>query len=355
MYNTMKKIKTIKIGSTVVGSDHPCYIIAEIGSNFDGSLQQAKKLIKLAKECGANAVKFQSFKTDLLLSKKGFDKKSTFQAKWKKSVWKTYQDAEFPRKWHEVLNNFSKKNRIQFFTSPWDFEAVDILMKLDVPVIKIGSGDITYFEMLKYVGKTGKPVILSTGASNMKEVESAVKIIKSTGNNKIILLHSVVQYPSLIQESNLNVLETLRKKFNLNVGYSDHSPGSLIALSSVVLGAKMIEKHFTINPESTGPDHPHSMNPKSFKKMIDDIRTIEKSMGDGKKNPVSSEIETRIIQRRGIWTVSEIKKGEKMTKKNIKALRPYSGISASKYEKIVGTRAVRNLKSYYALKESDFK
>ena len=228
-------------------------------------------------------------------------------------------------------------------------------MELDVPAIKIGSGDITYFEMLRYVGKTGKPVILATGASNMKEVENAVKIIKSTGNNKIILLHSVVQYPSPIQESNLKVLETLRKKFNLNIGYSDHSPGSLIALSSVLLGAKMIEKHFTINPESTGPDHPHSMNPKSFKKMIDDIRTIEKSMGDGKKNPVSSEIETRIIQRRGIWTVSEIKKDEKMTKKNIKALRPYSGISASKYEKIVGTRAVRNLKSYYALKESDFK
>ena len=355
MDNTMKKIKTVKIGKTVVGSGHPCYIIAEIGSNFDGSLQKAKKLIKLAKECGADAVKFQSFKTDLLLSKRGFGKKSAFQVKWKKSVWKTYQNAEFPRKWHKVLNNFSKKNRIQFFTSPWDFEAVDLLMELDVPAIKIGSGDITYFEMLRYVGKTGKPVILATGASNMKEVESAVKIIKSTGNNKIILLHSVVQYPSPIQESNLKVLKTLRRKFNLNVGYSDHSPGSLIALSSVVLGAKMIEKHFTINPKSVGPDHPHSMDPKSFKKMIDDIRIIEKSMGDGKKNPVSSEIETRIIQRRGIWTVSEIKKGEKMTKKNIKALRPYSGISASKYEKIVGTRAVRNLKSYYALKESDFK
>ena len=355
MYNTMKKIKTIKIGSTVVGSDHPCYIIAEIGSNFDGSLQQAKKLIKLAKECGANAVKFQSFKTDLLLSKKGFDKKSAFQAKWKKSVWKTYQDAEFPRRWHKVLNNFSKKNRIQFFTSPWDFEAVDLLIELDVPAIKIGSGDITYFEMLRYVGKTGKPVILATGASNMKEVKNAVKIIKSTGNNKIILLHSVVQYPSPIQESNLKVLETLRRKFNLNVGYSDHSPGSLIALSSVVLGAKMIEKHFTINPKSVGPDHPHSMDPKSFKKMIDDIRIIEKSMGDGKKNPVSSETETRIIQRRGIWTVNEIKKGEKINGENTKVLRPYSGISASKYEKIVGKKATRSLKSHYALKENDFK
>ena len=344
----MKKIKTIKIGNVMVGSGHPCYVIAEIGSNFDGNLQKAKKLIKLAKECGADAVKFQSFKTDLLLSKKGF-------VKWKKSVWKTYQDAEFPRKWHKLLNNFSKKNRIQFFASPWDFEAVDLLIELDVPAIKIGSGDITYFEMLRYVGKTGKPVILATGASNMKEVESAVKIIKSTGNNKIILLHSVVQYPSPIQEANLKVLETLRKKFNLNVGYSDHSPGSLIALSSVVLGAKMIEKHFTIDPKSIGPDHPHSMDPKSFKKMIDDIRTIEKSMGNGKKNPVSSEAETRIIQRRGIWTVNEIKKGEKINSENIKALRPYSGISASKYEKIIGKKATRNLKSHYALKENDFK
>jgi N-acetylneuraminate synthase len=351
----MKKIETIKIGNIKVGPDHPCYIIAEIGSNFDGSLQKAKKLIKLAKDCGANAVKFQSFKTDLLLSKNGFDKKNAFQAKWKKSVWKTYQDAEFPRKWHKILNDFSKKNSIQFFTSPWDFEAVELLKELDVPVIKIGSGDITYFEMLKRVGKTGKPIILATGASNMKEVEDAVKIIKSTGNKKIILLHSVVQYPSPIQEANLNALETLRKKFNLNVGYSDHSPGSLIVLSSVVLGAKIIEKHFTIDPKSMGPDHPHSMDPKSFKKMIDNIRTIEKSMGDGKKNPVHSENETRIIQRRGIWTVNGIKKGEKISEENIKALRPFSGISASKYEKIIGKKATRNLKAHYALKENDFK
>jgi len=317
--------------------------------------KKQKKLIKLAKNCGANAVKFQSFKTDLLLSKNGFSRKNAFQAKWKKSVWETYQDAEFPRKWHKILNDFSTKNGIQFFTSPWDFEAVDLLKELDVPIIKIGSGDITYFEMLKYIGKTGKPIILSTGASNMKEVEDAVKIIKSTGNKKIILLHSVVQYPSPIQEANLKALETLRKKFNLNVGYSDHSPGSLIVLSSVALGAKMIEKHFTINPKSTGPDHPHSMDPRSFKKMVGEIRTIEKAMGDGKKIPVVSETETRIIQRRGIWTVKEIKKGEKMNKENIKALRPYSEISASKYEKIIGTKAVRNLKSHYALKENDFK
>ena len=153
----------------------------------------------------------------------------------------------------------------------------------------------------------------------------------------------------------MKVLETLRRKFNLNVGYSDHSPGSLIALSSVVLGAKMIEKHFTINPKSVGPDHPHSMDPKSFKKMIDDIRIIEKSMGSGEKNPVSSEAETRVIQRRGIWTVNAIKKGEKINSENTKVIRPYSGISASKNEKIVGKKATRNLKSHYALKESDFK
>ena len=350
----MEEIKIVKIGKIKVGPNYPCYIIAEIGSNFDGSLEKAKKLIKLAKNCGANAVKFQSFKTDLLLSRGGFEEKNAFQAKWKKSVWKTYEDAEFPRKWHKILNNFAKKNDIQFFTSPWDLEAVDLLKELDVPVIKIGSGDITYFEMLKYVGKTNKPIILATGASNLKEVEDAVKIIKSTGNDKIILLHSVVQYPSPIEEANLKALETLQKKFKLNVGYSDHSPGSLIALSSVVLGAKIIEKHFTINPKSIGPDHPHSMDPKSFKKMIDEIRLIEKSMGDGKKNPVKSENETRIIQRRGIWTVKEIKKGEKMTLDNIKALRPFSGITASKYEKIIGKKATKNLRSEYALKENDF-
>ncbi len=333
----------------MVGEGYSCYVIAEIGSNFDGSFMKAKKLIKLAKKCGADAAKFQSFKTEELLSRNGFERKSAFQSRWKKSVWQVYKDAELPRKWHKELNNYAKKIGIHFFTSPWDFDAVDLLKKLNVPAIKVGSGDITYLEILKKIGSLKKPIFLATGASTIKEVSDAVKAIKSTGNHKIILMHSVTQYPSPIEQANLNVLQTLMKNFRLNVGYSDHSPGSLVPLASVALGASVIEKHLSLNPKSKGPDHLHSMSPKSFAKMVQDIRTLEKALGDGQKRIEKSEKETRIVQRRGIWTIKKIKKGEKFNNNNIKPLRPVKGMSASNYKEILGRKATRDFRPYESL------
>jgi sialic acid synthase SpsE len=347
-------MKTIKIGNKKIGKKYDCYVIAEIGSNFDGSLVKAKKLIKLAKESGADAAKFQSFKTELLLSKKGFGKKNAFQSNWKKSVWNTYKDAEFPRKWHKILNDYAKKIGIDFFTSPWDFDAVDILTNLDVPAIKIGSGDITYLDFLEYVGKIQKPILLATGASSMKEVETAVKTIKSTGNNKIILMHSVTQYPSPVQEANLKAITTLMKKFSLNVGYSDHSPGMLIPIASIMLGANVIEKHFTLNKNAVGPDHPHSMTPIEFKEMVQNIRNLKLALGNGIKKPVLSESETRIIQRRGLWTTTKITKGELFSRNNTSVLRPNIGISADKYKSLLGKKSKKQLDAFVAIKNSDF-
>lgn len=343
-------LKSIKIGKRLVGEGNPCYIIAEIGSNFDRSLTKAKKLIKSAKECGADAAKFQSFQTEKLLSKKGFEKKRAFQSHWKKSVWQIYREAELPRSWHKELNKYAKKIGIHFFSSPWDYEAVELLKKLNVPAIKVGSGDITNLEILKQIGKTGKPVLLATGASTMNEVENAIKYIKSTGNKKIILMHSVTQYPSPIDEANIRVLRSLKKKFKLNVGYSDHSLGSLVVLASVVLGASIIEKHFTLNSKANGPDHPHSMDPKSFKKMVRDVHATEKALGDGIKKVERSEKETRIFQRRGIWTTKKIKKGEKFTSKNVKALRPAIGSDALNYNKILRRKATKRYKPYESVK-----
>lgn len=347
-------MNSIKIGQKTVGTNHPCYIIAEIGSNFDGSLSKAKKLIKLAKDSGADAAKFQSFKTDELLSRKGFEQKVAFQDTWKKSVWDVYREAEFPRNWHNILSQYAKKIGIHFFTSPWDFEAVDLLLKENPPAIKIGSGDITYLEILKYIGSKKKPVLLATGASTINEIAQAVKTIKSTGNNKIILMHSVTQYPSPIEDANLNAMKTLQQKFHLPVGYSDHSLGQLVALSSVALGACVIEKHFTLDPKSNGPDHPHSMDPKSFSQMVKDIRILEVALGNGEKKIQQSEKQTRIIQRRGLWTTMEIKKGQNFTKKNIKALRPVCGIPASDLKNILGKKAKKTLKSFTPIKNSHF-
>ena len=346
-------IKNVKIKNKKIGIGNPCYIIAEIGSNFDGNLKKAKKLIKLAKESGADAAKFQSFKTEKLLSKKGFEKKSAFQSRWKKSVWQVYKDAELPREWHKELNQYAIKIGIHFFTSPWDYEAVSLLKKLNVPAIKVGSGDITHVEILKKIGQIKKPVLLATGASSMDEVKNAIKAIKSTGNNKIILMHSVTQYPSPMDEANIRVVDSLKKKFQLNVGYSDHSPGSLVVLASIVLGSSIIEKHFTINPKAKGPDHPHSMDPKSFSKMVQDIRTLEKALGTGIKKVEKSEKETRILQRRGIWTIKKIRKNQKFTSKNIVALRPVSGLSSSKYESVIGKIAKRDFLEYESIKQKD--
>ncbi len=323
------KIKPIKFKNKLVGENQRCYIIAEIGSNFDGSLAKAKRLIKLAKQSGADAVKFQAFTAEGLIISQGFEQKTAFQAKWKNSVWATYKKAEFPRKWHNELN------------------------ELNPPAIKIGSGDITYLEILKYIGSKKRPVILATGASTIKEVENAVNAIKSTGNQQIILLHSVTQYPSPIEDANLLVLKELRKKFQLNVGYSDHSPGSLVALASVTLGARIIEKHFTDNPNLSGPDHPHSMDPKSFYLMVKNIRILEKALGDGKKKIERSEKETKIIQRRGIWTIEPIKKGEKFSKENISVVRPVMGVSASKFRFILGKKAKHNFQAYKPIKIQD--
>ena len=347
------KIKPIRFKNRLVGENQSCYVIAEIGSNFDGSLIKAKKLIKLAKLSGADAVKFQVFTAKGLILKQGFEKKTAFQAKWKNSVWDTYKKAEFPRKWHKELNKFSKKIDIHFFTSPWDFEAVDMLDELNPPAIKIGSGDITYLEILRHIGKKNRPVILATGASTIKEVENAVKVIKSTGNHKIILLHSVTQYPSPIEEANLSVLGELKKKFQLNVGYSDHSPGSLVPIASVALGACVIEKHFTDNSNLSGPDHPHSMDPKSFAEMVKNIRFLEKALGDGIKKIENSESKTRIIQRRGIWTIKPIVKGEKFSKDNLRALRPALGVSVIKYNSILGKKAKKKFNAYHVIKEKD--
>jgi sialic acid synthase SpsE len=346
-------IKPVKIGRRYVGTNSSCYVIAEIGSNFNGKISNAKKLIKLAKNSGADAVKFQSFVPEKILSKNGFEKKLAFQSKWKRSVWDIYDEAQLPLSWHDELNKYSKNIGIDFMSAPYYYEAVDELVKLKVPAIKIGSGEITNLEFLKYVGKTMKPILLATGASNLNEVTEAVSAIKSTGNKKIILMQAITQYPSPITDANLKVMETFRKKFKLNIGYSDHSPGDLIILASIVFGSCVIEKHFTANTKLRGPDHFHSLNHNDFRQMVQNIRLLEVAIGDGIKKVEKSEKETRIIQQRGVWTIKNILKGEQFSKSNIDVLRPSIGISASKFGLVLGKTAKRNFKSYEPVNKRD--
>lgn len=347
------KLNPVKIGKRWVGGEKPCYVIAEIGSNFDSDINLAKKMIKEAKKAGADAAKFQSFKVEKILSKKGFEKKVSFQSKWKKSVWNVYKEAELPLEWINELSNYAKKCRIDFLSAPYHIEAVDKLIHCNVPAIKIGSGEITNLKFLEYVAKTRKPIILATGASSQNDVDLAVKTISKI-NKKLILMQATTQYPSPIHDANLLVMNTFREKYRINVGYSDHTPGITCVLGSIALGACTIEKHFTLDKTSDGPDHQHSLTADEFNDMVNKIREMESALGNYKKNIEKSENQTKIIQRRGIWTSRKITKGEKFSISNISVLRPCIGIPANEFTKLLGKRAKKNYSEYSALKWNDF-
>ena len=228
-------------------------------------------------------------------------------------------------------------------SAPYDFEAVDLMEELGVDFYKIGSGDITWHEMLEYIAKKNKPMILATGASTLAEVDEAVKIIEATGNRDLILLQCITNYPSKIASANLNVLKTYQKRFDIITGYSDHAPTDIVPLGAVALGAKVIEKHFTLNKKDKGPDHPHSMEPAEFASMVKRIRQLEAAAGSEDKQVVEEESETVIVQRRGLYAKRVIKAGEPLTAGDIDVLRPALGILPKFKSSITGKKAKRTI------------
>lgn len=347
----------ISINNKKIGQGHPVYIIAEIGSNFDGSLERAKMLADLAKETGADAFKIQNFLASKLVSEKGFEGlRVAHQAKWEKSVSQTYKDAEFPREWLKEIFDYCKNINIDFISAPYDMEAVDELEKIGVLVYKIGSGEIDNLEFLEYAAKKGKPMIISCGACAVEDVRKAVETVKGAGNDQIILLQCITQYPTLMKDANVKAMATLRNTFGCEVGYSDHTTsregggddpleGITVPLSSVAMGGVMIEKHLTDDIKRKGNDHPFALPPETFKKMVDAIRALEKGMGDGKKKVEDSEKETVIIQRRGIYAKENIKAGEIILRDKIEFLRPALFLRPSQADSILGKLAKYDIKA----------
>jgi len=335
--------KIIKIGSRLVGENQPVYFIADIGANFDNNLEKAKKLALSAKESGADCVKFQSFLSSKIVSGPSFAKMTLkgVHGSWHRPIDEIFKEVEFPREWHKELFDYCQEIGTAFSSAPYDFEAVDLLDKLGVDFIKIGSGEITWPEMLEYIANKGKPMILATGDSTLAEVDEAVRIIEKTGNNQLILLQCITNYPSKIESANINVLKTYQTAFpGIITGYSDHSPGDVVILGSVALGGKVFEKHFTLNKKDKGPDHPHSMEPQEFKQMVERVRLLEKALGSTRKEVVEEEAETVIVQRRSLHANRDIKKGEIIKNKDIIELRPAVGI-LPKYKNIVGGRKAK--------------
>lgn len=336
--------KEIKIGSRLVGQGLPTYIIAEIGGNFDGSIDKAKRLIDAAKESGADCAKFQTFTAPTIVSEGGFSRMQLkgVHGSWGRTVSEVFKDVEFPMEWHQEIADYCKQVGIDFSTSPYFKEAVDLCVELDVPFIKIGSGDITWLEMLDYIARTGKPLMLATGDATLSEIDEAVRTIEATGNRNLILMQCITNYPSKIESANVNVLKTYQSAFDVLTGYSDHAPGPVVALASVVLGGCVIEKHFTLNKKDKGPDHPHSMEPQDFRQMVDYVREVERAMGSTRKEVVAEEGETVYVQRRCLYAKRNLPKGHIMTEEDIDVLRPALGIPP-KYKSVIIGKPVKKI------------
>ncbi len=340
-------MKQVKIGKRWVGEGEPSYLIAEIGSNFDGSMARAKKLIDLAKDCGADCAKFQCFTTDKIISREGFSGlKSGFQAKWKKPVHEVYKGAEFPRAWHKDLMAYCRKAGLDFMSTPYDREAVDELDRLGIPAFKIGSGDITWLSMIKYIASKKRPVILAAGASSLAESAEAIAAIREAGNENIILLQCVTNYPSHFENAHIRAMKAMGEMFNVPVGYSDHTPGSVVPLGAVALGGCLIEKHFTDDKNRPGPDHPFAMDGKDFKEMCTSIRNLEKAMGGTVKELYAEESQTVVLQRRCLRATVDIPQGTKIGVGMITVLRPCpKDALPPKYESMLpGMRTRRAMK-----------
>lgn len=317
----------IKINESIISNTSPVYFIADIAANHDGDLERAKMLIELAKESGANAAKFQHHDVTKYVSDFGFKSlggKYSHQSKWKKTIFEVYKDAEVPTSWTEELRDHCKKINIDFFSTPYDLDMVDHLNRY-VPAFKIGSGDVAWEAMLEKIAKTGKPVLFASGAATLNEVVRAVEVI-TRHNDKLILMQCNTNYTGSLENFrfiNLNVLKTYRALFpEMILGLSDHTPGHATVLGGVALGARVVEKHFTDDVKREGPDHPFSMDPKTWREMVDNTNLLVEALGSPIKKVEDNEKETVILQRRSIRVIRDIRKGELITQDKIQFQRP---------------------------------
>jgi N-acetylneuraminate synthase len=351
----------INIGETSIGGDHPTYFIADIGANHDGSLDRAKMLIRLAKQAGADAAKFQNFRAHKIVSDYGFthmNAQVSHQASWKKSVTEVYASASIPFEWTPILKETCDEIGIDYFSSPYDFDAVDMLDPY-VPAYKIGSGDITWIETCELIARKGKPVILATGASDIGDVQRAVHAILGI-NPQLVLMQCNTNYTAAdenFDSIHLNVLKTYHSMFpDVILGLSDHTHGHATVLGAVTLGARVIEKHFTDDNDRVGPDHPFAMNPETWAAMVEATRQLERAMGSGDKFVADNESETVVIQRRCLRAARDIKPGEILKREMIDVLRPATlgAIMPYKVQDVIGLKALERIPAGQDLRWSQF-
>ncbi len=319
-----------KIDSTIL-TEKNTYVIAEGGLNHNGDINIAKKLIDSAKECGANAIKFQTYKTENFV-------RETNQ------YFDVFKNAELNFEQFEELKNYSKSIGLTFFSTPFDIESAEFLNQLEIPCFKIASSDLTNLPLITKIAKMQKPMIISSGLSTMNEINDAVNCCLFEGNNQIALLHCVANYPTQPNEVNMNVINTLKKTFDFPIGYSDNGESSLVDIVAVSMGANIIEKHFTLDKKMSGPDHGFSIEPNDLKSLISQIHEIDQMKGDGIKIPQFSEIKNRLTIRKSITAKRDLQQGEKIQEDDISIKRPADGIEPKYLTMILGKTINTNIK-----------
>jgi len=323
-------------------------VIAEAGVNHNGSLETAKQLVDVASEAGADMVKFQTFSADRLVTisanKAEYQNQTTDASESQHSM---IQKLELSREMHEDIIAYCKKCKIEFFSTGFDTQSIDMLVDLGLEQFKIPSGEITNLPYLRHIGKFGKPVILSTGMANLGEIESALVVLEISGTprSQITVLHCNTEYPTPMEDVNLRAMIGIKEAFGVAVGYSDHTLGTEVSVAAVAMGATVIEKHFTLDRNLPGPDHKASLEPEELKAMVQAIRNIEKALGDGIKRPSASETKNIPIARKSLVAATAIRNGDSFTEANLVVKRPGTGISPMRWDEILGRSAIRDFKA----------
>ncbi len=345
--------QSVVIDGITLGKSHT-YVIAEVGSNHDGDINQAKQLILAAAEAGADAIKFQTFKAKQHYSKYAPD--FSYLKSNKKGTFDLIEALELKREWHSELIEYAKNNGISFLSSPCDIEAVEMLNDLGMPAIKVASFDLPDLQLIKHIAAHKKPIILSTGMANYSDIQTAINTCIKAGNDQIVLLQCTSLYPAPAELSNLKAIQTMKDAFGCLVGYSDHTLGDHIPIASVALGSCLIEKHFTLDRNLPGPDHSFAIEPDELKMMIKRIRDVEKAIGSGTKNgPQAQEKEMFIKGRRSLHTTRNIEKGEVVQTGDLCIKRPGYGISPQFLENIVGMKVTKDIKEDHWIHWRHFK
>jgi N,N'-diacetyllegionaminate synthase len=346
-------MKTIDIAGRAVGDGHPCFVIAEAGSNHNGRLEEAKALIRIAADAGADAVKFQTFRAEKLYARNA-GRSDYLQLD--KPIFDIIAAMEMPYEWLPQLAEEAQRHKVLFLSTPFDEESADALEPY-VPAYKIASYEMTHLPLVRYIAKKGKPLIISTGTANLDEVRETVAAVRATGNEQLVMLQCTASYPAPLDSLNLRAMTTMRSELDVLIGLSDHSREPLLGpIAAIALGACVIEKHFTFNNELPGPDHRFAIEPHELRAMIRSIRDTESALGTGEKRFSGVEEELRQFARRTILTTKPIASGELLTKDNIAVLRAGNvphGLAPAAYDTIVGKPARRALDAGVPVTEND--